>query len=742
MIKRIFTIIARRLNTLLKFINLRVLKRKKALTSIEFLYLVLSKFQETKLFKLLVFLYKTVGIFLAFISFGVFYKENFNLNDINYLLVSIKHTIITLYNILYNTIIAIYNLIFKKEIINNENDETIQEPYDYFLDTNQLKYIFQEESTPWYQDGWIIGGILILLCCLGTVIYINWDSDSTTRENMDNLGTYIFHAMKLIKNKIINLFKFRINRRRDEDSNNESNNESNNDSIDELSPFTLPKPNPEISINSIDSRILTDPYMYPLFKNLNELEHWPKYGTEEHDALISKAINSKPSKLIYTYDHYDSLVNTMYNLAKNKKVVSTETANKAFKVLDKTQNEYSIWKNSEKLAEITPTQSNINTPEVTPKPSTSTLPNINQNNSELKRIGEDYYGSENRNVMDKLLKSKENSKDILTRIASPKENKVESIVNDINNSSTSQLSNESTFNSNLKGKFNTTKSIFGETLEGLKQDSTNLIAKTADFLTKASEIVSDDNLDQPLFNERAAEVSNINRIPSPPTPPTPPTTQSEDNSNPLLKSINNFSKKGLKKVNEQDLNVFSKTHVDPSKLKYLTGKVKEMNENEDNPLEIMDNLINTELDLKSVLDNPHLLQPGMSVDKYGKVHRMDNTNPLTEIKDLKSDIYERTLKASGLELQKDGTVIKIDSNRSSKIIDNNPLTQKLSEQLDKMNIFDDNKNDEIKIAPSFYDKVNKKKTNETSKTQQQNKFNDNEQNNELNKTKKTNWAGF
>jgi len=103
MIKRIFIYISKRLNTVIRFINLKILKRKKAITVIDFLYLVFSKFQETKLFKLLVFLYKIFGIFLALVSFGTFYKENYNLNDVNYILSQIRDTIISIYNILYNS---------------------------------------------------------------------------------------------------------------------------------------------------------------------------------------------------------------------------------------------------------------------------------------------------------------------------------------------------------------------------------------------------------------------------------------------------------------------------------------------------------------------------------------------------------------------------------------------------------------------------------------------------------------
>ncbi|SRR6266478_3610539 len=163
MIKRIFTIISKKLNTIIKFINIRILKRKKAITVIDFLYLVLSKFQETKLFKVLIIFYRTMGILLALISAGVFYKENFNLNDLNGLLGQIKNTIITIYTIIYNTIILIYKIIFQKDESKNNSDESTPEPVENHY-IKEIKDYFFKEETAWYQEWYTItGGIILLL---------------------------------------------------------------------------------------------------------------------------------------------------------------------------------------------------------------------------------------------------------------------------------------------------------------------------------------------------------------------------------------------------------------------------------------------------------------------------------------------------------------------------------------------------------------------------------------------------
>jgi|SRR5882762_3980330 len=160
MIKRIFTIISKKLNTIIKFINIRILKRKKAITVIDFLYLVLSKFQETKLFKVLIIFYRTMGILLALISAGVFYKENFNLNDLNGLLGQIKNTI---YTIIYNTIILIYKIIFQKDESKNNSDESTPEPVENHY-IKEIKDYFFKEETAWYQEWYTItGGIILLL---------------------------------------------------------------------------------------------------------------------------------------------------------------------------------------------------------------------------------------------------------------------------------------------------------------------------------------------------------------------------------------------------------------------------------------------------------------------------------------------------------------------------------------------------------------------------------------------------
>jgi len=129
MIKRIFIFISKRLNSVIKFINIRILKRKKGMTFIEFIYLILSEFQKTIFYRVIIVVYKIMAVFLAFISIGIFYDNNYNFVNITDFLGKIKIIIIGIYKILYETIITLYKLVFKNKTTEEEN---IPEPYELF----------------------------------------------------------------------------------------------------------------------------------------------------------------------------------------------------------------------------------------------------------------------------------------------------------------------------------------------------------------------------------------------------------------------------------------------------------------------------------------------------------------------------------------------------------------------------------------------------------------------------------
>jgi hypothetical protein len=200
MIRKIFLAISKRLNTILKFINIRILKRKTGMTVIEFIFLILSWIQKTLFYKVIMIVYKIVVVVLAFISFGVFYSENYRITDFNRLLYNLKTVLISIYEILYKTITSIFNLIFNRRGNNSDDStESTPEPYDFYVDNDSKYYLFQDESTAWYQDGYVIGFILILLLCLGLVSYKNWGSDKTIKENMTDTFLDIYNFIKNIK---------------------------------------------------------------------------------------------------------------------------------------------------------------------------------------------------------------------------------------------------------------------------------------------------------------------------------------------------------------------------------------------------------------------------------------------------------------------------------------------------------------------------------------------------------------
>jgi hypothetical protein len=686
MIKRIFIFISRKLNTIIKFINLRILKRKKAITVIEFLYLAFSKFQQTKLFKLLVFKYKIVGIFITLVTFGTLYKENYNLNDLNGLLGKIKVTLITIYNILYNTIYSIYILIFKRNNNTCDDEDITPEPMeDYYVSDIKI-YLFKEE-TPWYQDWYIIAGLLIMILCIGSLTYSNWDSDSNIKDNIYNMGSDIFNIMKEIKNKIINFFNIRRNQGGNDNSSDDTTSETNSYFRDEL------------DLSRVDSRILSDPYLYPFFKHLHNKEDWPMYGSSEHATILTKTFNSSDKNLIHTYEHISNLYDSIVKMADNNVKLPSHMVDKFQNIMDKASEEYYTWKSFNDVnitpTETTPKASTSNLVVDTPKASTSTLPDVKSNL-------------------------------------------------------------ETSFESNLRGQLKN-KSVFdfkNESVDLLpknKNDSSSLLTKTVDFIKSTNEIVTDSTLDEPLFNERAFDLhidnNQSNQLPpAPPAPPAPsapvnpsassaPTVSSnKDNqassSNPLLNSINSFSKNNLKKATT----VIGKKFDAKGQ---VIGLITE--NNEDNPLDVTFNtLVNeTEFENQKDFNNSMLKNEGdlqrraSSLDNVNKgknkeisdsealinfkyrEHNKDKT--LDDIKDLQSEIWKRTFKNEGYDLHSDGTFTKINNNNNKpSVSDSNPLTHALSDQLDKM-IINETVTDEIKPAPSWdNDNTNENEFNESN----------------------------
>jgi len=476
-------------------------------------------------------------------------------------------------------------------------------------------YLFKEE-TPWYQDWYILCGILIFLICIGGLTYSNWDSDSNIKENIQSMGSNIFNIIKEIKNKIINFFNIRRNQGRDDNS---------DDSTSETESYFKD----EMDLSRVDSRILSDPYLYPFFKHLHKKEDWPMYGSSEHATMVTETFNPSSKKLIHTYEHISNLYDSIVKMADNNTMLPGSMVDKFQGIMDKASEEYYTWKNFNDAnlppVDTTPKASTSLLPDTTPKASTSTL---------------------------------------------PENNKLEE------------------FSSNLKGKFKENKSIFeslrnrDQNLSETNKESNSLLDKTVEIIKSADEFVNDNALDQTLFKDTAydLEIGNENNVSTPPAPPAPPipsTSTLENNnqtsSNSLLASINSFSKNKLKKATTITKKEFDRQGN-------IINVVTESSGEDDNPLDII----------------PNLSTPSI----------------INDINDLKSDIWKRTFRSEGFNLNDDGTISKKESTSSSKVIDNNPLTLALSTQLDKM-IVNETASDEIKVAPSWDENItNVKNENE------------------------------
>ena len=154
------------------------------------------------------------------------------------------------------------------------------------------------------------------------------------------------------------------------------------------------------------------------------------------------------------------------------------------------------------------------------------------------------------------------------------------------------LSCESTFDSNIKGKFKGKGRLFDQSNEN--NDSSSLLTKTGNVIKSITNTVTEDNLDEPLFNERVADlyIDNINptvNIPTPPAPPLPPSTSNieyEEAKNPFLSSINNFAKNKLKRT-------ITVTKKEFDKKGNIINCITEENNNDDNPMNIISDIIDT-----------------------------------------------------------------------------------------------------------------------------------------------------
>jgi hypothetical protein len=555
MIRKIFLFISKKLNTILKFINVRILKRKTGMTVIEFIYLVLSWFQKTVIYKVLIIIYKIVLIVLTFISFGVFYSEKFIVTDINKLLYKLKTVLISIYNVIYNTISTIFNLIFNK---GKPDEDPTPEPYDYpnyynnYEIPESLENFFKEESSHWYHDGYIIGAILILLLCLGLISYKNWDSDQTIRENMNDTFFDIYNFIKNIKDTIINLIK-----KRKPDS-----------STDDL--------DLNIQISEVDPKLLTDPYYYTFFKKLNNLKHWPSFGSQEHDKIVTESFNSETHKYVFTHDYYKNLVESTIDFVKirgDQIQVNTKLDHIRL-VMDQTGEEYyrikekypEYWGNSENQASTSQNQTSTsqNQNSTSQNQETGNFEDDNEflntrsydlsfkKESSAQTIGNvemlDYYKAYNQGVVDAM-------------------KNVEGKSNDNTHPDIKIFDSESTFARKLRGALKNDKpkseSLTEKAVRWVDEFTTiasggNEFENTVSTIDDSKSLINDSRSSSPDLN---IDKNNPSAPPAPPAPPAPsapaapalpssavPKTQSKPTS--LFESLSNIANVQLKPTSE------------------------------------------------------------------------------------------------------------------------------------------------------------------------------------------------
>jgi len=305
-----------------------------------------------------------------------------------------------------------------------------------------------------------------------------------------------------------------------------------------------------IEPETVDIRILSDPYYYPVFKNVNDLNNWPEYGSTEHAETLSKLMNTKSRQIVHNFDTLDNLVNSYL---KSETIIRNSTeeelSEKSHLIslhnkINKANEEYFRWKDLEDMKYEKDESSNFvreksydlafrNTEEQTPKASSSKLVDTFAD-----------YKKDYDIKIDKL-------------------------------NSESKLETTKLFDSNLRGKLISKENIFTE-----KKDE-NVLNKTSRLI---NEVINDDPLVDNIFVESLTQSKSnfdVKDIPDNFNEAQKEILHDDNKSADtasFLESIKKFGKKKLRTVTEDDLNIYSKTSVDQDKLDKLTGKV--VNESE------------------------------------------------------------------------------------------------------------------------------------------------------------------
>jgi len=360
MIKLIFKNLTKNLNSILRFIKIKILNRKKGFTIVDFIYLILNEFSKTIFYKALLIIYKIVGFIIALLSLGILYNDNFKYIGISDILGKLKNVIIGIYDILYNSIKLIYKLIFK-----SKNEDSIPEPYDFY--TEPKNYIYNEANS-WYHDYYLVGGCLILLLSLLGYSYLKWDNDSTIKDNFIEILSSLILTTKAIKDNLLNKIN---NQRRDNSS------ENNLTDIDNES--NLSYVNENIYPENVDLQILNNKYKYQLFKNLHEKEtmYWPEYESNDYDKMIRVIMENESNKIKYTNENIENLIERYLETEVIIKNSTNEELINMHQIFQKTNKEIKEFNNTSNEAWVKKFSDDQSYPNdnSTPKASTSNINN-------------------------------------------------------------------------------------------------------------------------------------------------------------------------------------------------------------------------------------------------------------------------------------------------------------------------------------------------------------------------------
>lgn len=468
----------------------------------------------TIFYKALTIIYKIVAVFLAFLSLGIFYDNNYNFVSLIDFLNTIFNIIIGIYIILIKTLKSIFKLIFKNIYENTEENEIEHEPYEYYTNKNNYNYnLGQESEYSWYQDFYVQGGCILLLLLLLGYGYKKWDSDSDIKENIVEIGSSLILLISSIKELLLNKIRNPRNNNETSDTNTENETSDSDNSIESIKLDILPE--------NVDVRIISEPYKYLLFKNIHDLSSWPELYSSEYNSMITRLNNSKPRKLIHTYETMENLID---NYLKSEEILKSTTpeelnqienietimslhkhftiTNEQIKPFINNENwtRQTSFELSHKIDSPQSTTSSLEygTPKVsysqlsdeTPKASTSRLPDIKPK-TKLEEINENY-----KKQMEKFIQNKEEHFPIKY---------------ELNNESLNQ--SETTFSTNLKGKFKTKDSIFeeGKTIFNRMRENLNeQSAKFQDSLSQ-SKVLNIINTTTELINEESS-LENITQI--------------------------------------------------------------------------------------------------------------------------------------------------------------------------------------------------------------------------------------